>query len=288
MEGVTPTRDDDLSALDAFARRSGGMPASWSIWSDWGGANRDFPSRSLLAGLRVRGVRPVIFWQPTHPNVRLEPDKYTYAHIVAGDWDTYLTSWAQDARTWGGRVVVRFAHEMNAPWFPWGIGRYGNTPRNYKAAWRHVVTMVRGIAPNVRFMWAPNAPCGARCVDYSLIYPGDDYVQLVGFSSYNWTGNTKLPMASMYRATVQNLMAVSDRRIVAAETGIKGPGAGRGAWLARGYRDVYQQYPRMKGIIYFDIDMTIGGQPVWKLTAQDDSLDRYSRLQHDPRFMGGL
>ena len=117
----------------------------------------------------------MIFWQPTGDDRLAHPTKYSYQSIVNGEWDAYLTSWAQDAKAWGGRVIVRWAHEMNGWWFPWAIGKIGNTPENYRAAWRHVVTTVRGIAPNVRFMWAPMRPCGTRCVDYAALYPGDAY-----------------------------------------------------------------------------------------------------------------
>ena len=287
IEGNTPRLGDDLDALDSFAARSGRMPASYSIWSDWGGDNADFPATWLLQGLRSRGVRPVIFWQPVGKDWRTAPERYAYRRIVAGDWDAYLTRWAHDAAAWGDRIIVRWAHEMNAPWFPWAIGKVGNTAANHKAAWRHVVTLVRGIAPNVRFMWAPNAPCN-RCIDYSELYPGDAYVNLVGFTSYNWSGDTSLSMVKLYRRSVTALMAISKRRIVAAETGIKGPGAGRGQWLADGYAGVYAAYPRMKGIIYFDIDMTFGGQPVWRLLSSDNSIDGYSRLHRDPRFRGRM
>jgi beta-mannanase len=233
-------------------------------------------------------VRPVIFWQPVGKDWRTQPERYAYGRIVAGDWDAYLTTWARDAAAWGDRVIVRWAHEMNAPWFPWAIGKVGNTPANYRAAWRHVVTLVRGIAPNVRFMWAPNAPCGDACLGYAELYPGDAYVNVLGFSSYNWSGDPSVSMVTMYRKTVTALMSVSKRRIVAAETGIKGPGPGRARWLREGYAGVYDAYPRLKGIIYFDIDMTIGGEPVWRLVASDDSLDGYASLQRDPRFMGRM
>lgn len=287
IEGSTWTREDDLPALDAFASRSGRMPASFSVWSDWGNKTSVFPPRWLLQGLRERGVRPILFWAPTGPDARTNPDKYSYTTIANGAWDDYLVSWSRDAAAWGDRIIVRFAHEMNAPWFPWAIGRNGNSPEAYKAAWRHIVTKVRAIAPNVRFMWSPNQPCG-ECIDYATIFPGDDYVNVLGFSSYNWTGDANKTMVSMYRKVIPALMAVSKRRIVAAETGIKTPGTQRGRWLREGYTGIYQAFPRLKGVMYFDVDMTFGNEPVWKLVSSDDSLDSYSQLQRDPRFAGRM
>lgn len=288
IEGATPTRDDDLQALDDFAARTGRMPASWSIWSDWGQPNSVFPPRSLLKGLRDRGVRPVIFWQPTGNDRVHTPGKYGYQTIVDGQWDSYLTSWAQDARAWGGRVIVRWAHEMNAPWFPWAIGKIGNTPDNYRAAWRHIVTLVRGIAPNVRFMWAPNTPCGPDCISYSALYPGDAYVNVLGFTAYNWKGDPDLSMLRIYTKVMNALSAVSNRRVIAAETGIKGPGPGRDRWLRQGYAAVHDAFPKLRGVIYFDIDMSFANEPGWRLMSSDNSIDGYRDVVHDARFFGRM
>lgn len=197
-QGYTATPEDDLASLDAFAAATGRMPGSWSIWSDWGGPNAPFPSRALLDGLTERGVRPVIFWQPTHPDVTIEPERYAYERVLAGDWDAYLTRWATDAAAWGEPIVVRYAHEMNAGWFPWSVDKNGNTPESFKAAWRHLVTLVRSIAPQVRFLWNPNAPCPAPCTPLADLYPGDAVVDLVGFDVYNGRTGRRRPMVATH------------------------------------------------------------------------------------------
>lgn len=288
IEGVSPSPSDDLVALDAFARRTGRMPASWSIWNDWGGPDSGFPNRRLLAGLDARGVQPVIFWQPTTPVWPVvDPGQFAYARIAAGDWDGYLTRWARDARAYGNRVIVRWAHEMNAPWMPWAIGRNGNTPRTFRAAWRHIVTVVRGIAPNVRFMWAPNEPCG-RCVPLKHLYPGDRWVNVAGFSAYNWSGQARRTMARQYSRAIRAIRAVTHKPLIAAETGIAAPGKGRAQWILKGYPQIYKRFPLLRGAIYFDVDMRRTGHPTWQLSARDRSLAGYRAVIADPRFQGDL
>ena len=287
IEGNTARSDDDLDALDAFAARSGRMPASFSIWSDWGGDNSAFPSRALLSGLRGRGVRPVIFWQPVGKDWRTRPERYAYERIVAGDWDAYLTAWARDAAAWGDRVIVRWAHEMNAPWFPWAIGKVGNTPEGYRAAWRHVVTLVRGIAPNVRFMWAPNAPCGT-CVAYADLFPGDASVDLVGFDIYAWKPGDLAPMVELYRPAMLELRALTALPVVVAETGAAGPSDARAAWLSEGLPAIAEAYPELVGFIYFDIDMRVTDDPDWRLSEDDGTLEAWATLAADPPAAGIL
>ena len=55
----------------------------------------------------------------------------------------------------------------------------------------------------------------------------DYYVNVLGFSAYNWSGDPDTTMLRLYRRAINALTAVSSRRIIAAETGIKGPGPGR-------------------------------------------------------------
>lgn len=289
IEGVTPTPDDDLVALDAFAARAGRMPASFSIWSDWGGANAAFPDAALLDGLAARGVRPVIFWQPVGPDLDEDPERYGSAAIARGDWDPYLLTWAEAAAASGDRVIVRFAHEMNAPWFPWAVGGVsGNTAAGFRAAWRHIVELIRPIAPEVRFLWSPNEPCGRPCVDLAELYPGDAWVDLAGFDAYDWKPAERRPMVERYREAMRALRAVTDKPVIVAETGAAGPADGRGEWLADGLAAVEAAFPRLEGLIWFDIDMRDSGHPDWRLTADDGSLAAWSAAALDPRFGGIL
>src|SRR5688500_15961677 len=148
----------DENQLDSFtASVDGRVPALWTVWSDWGSGNAAFPG--LLANkIRARGSVPIIWWQPVVPGD--EGDTlFSNQKIVAGNFDVYIRQWAKDAKTHGGPVIVRFAHEMDGDWFPWGTGRAGNTAANFIAAWRHIWNIFRGPngegATNVRFLWSP-------------------------------------------------------------------------------------------------------------------------------------
>ena len=67
------------------------------------------------------GTVPLIYWAPVDPADPGSP-AWTYNTILNGDHDAYITQFAQDAKAYGGRVLLRFAHEMDGDWFPWGIG----------------------------------------------------------------------------------------------------------------------------------------------------------------------
>ena len=113
----------------------------------------------------------------------------------------------------GVPVIVRFAHEMNGSWYPWG-----QQPQEYRAAFRRIADALRRPAPGSATMWAPNYGGGypfaggesqalPGSVSYQRLdtnhdgdvdgeddpygpyYSGDDAVDWVGMSLYHW-GNT--------------------------------------------------------------------------------------------------
>lgn len=119
----------------------------------------------------------------------------------------------QDLARWNARGVgvhLRFAHEMNGSWYPWG-----QQPEAYVAAFRRVADAVHDGAPGTAMLWAPNYGSGypylggehevepgsadAALLDtdgdgavtgaddpYAPYYPGDDAVDWVGLSLYHW------------------------------------------------------------------------------------------------------
>ena len=283
--GVSMMPYDDLSVLDQFtASVDGQVPAIWSVWSDWGGTNAGFPT-ALMDGLRSRGVVPMVFWQPDDPNDVNDPI-FTYAKIVAGDFDDYIRAWAQAAKDWGGVVVVRFAHEMDGNWFPWGVTRFDNTPERFVAAWQHVWNIFKGPggvgATNVRFLWSPYTPC--TC--HMDIYPGDGYVDYTGFTALNWgPPSAWTPMEQIFATPMGQLSQITDKPVIVAEMGSSPLGGDKAVWIRNGYPAVYAAYSSIKAIVYFDVN-TLPGQVDWRLTTPAEALAAYTDIVADARFQG--
>ncbi|MGH2385919.1 MAG: glycosyl hydrolase, partial [Candidatus Limnocylindria bacterium] len=78
-------------------------------------------------------------------------------------------------RSSGTPTIVRFAHEMNGSWYPWG-----QQPEAYVEAFRTVADAVHEVAPASAMAWAPNEGAGYpftggafASVDASLDTDGD-------------------------------------------------------------------------------------------------------------------
>ena len=110
----------------------------------------------------------------------------------------------------GVPVLVRFAHEMNGSWYPWG-----QKPTDYINAFRLLAAAIHKGAPGSAMLWTPNYgggypfsggtyECRPGQSDFTLLdtnhdgalsmqddpylpyYPGDDAVDWVGMSLYHW------------------------------------------------------------------------------------------------------
>lgn len=286
-EGLSPTSGDDLAAVDAFANSVGRAPAIWSIWSDWGGANGPFPSTTMLNGLRDRGVAPMIMWQPTGPGY--EDGRYKLAKINKGNHDAYITEWARDAKAWGGKILLRFAHEMNGYWFPWGIDQFNNTPEKFRQAWIHIWNIFDSVgAKNVKFVWSPMKPCNG-CASYSSLYPGDRYVKFASFSAFNWGEPNKWKgMVKTFTGAMDALAQVTSKKVVVGETASSRYGGDKADWILNGYPAVYDAFPKLKAIVYFNLDMRFVNQPNWLLTDPAGALDAYRTTLSKAKFQGAI
>ena len=52
--------------------------------------------------------------------VQIDATNTSLASIASGRYDSYWRSYANEVKTFGGRVILSFDHEMNGDWYPWG------------------------------------------------------------------------------------------------------------------------------------------------------------------------
>lgn len=140
--------------------------------------------------------------------ITLEPNAGLNAVTVANAADFADRVAAYNKR--GVPLFIRFAHEMNGSWYPWG-----QSPTLYVSAFRLLASAIHARAPQTAMVWAPNYGGGYPFAggtyeakpgtpDFALLdtnhdgqltmgddpyqpyYPGDDAVDWVGMSVYHW------------------------------------------------------------------------------------------------------
>ncbi len=201
-------------SVDAASARLGTTPSVWvqfvSFPLDNGGrGNLDAYVEQVAAvdGIGLITIEPHDGLETVTPDTARE-----LATLLDGYWETS-----------GVPTIVRFAHEMNGSWYPWG-----QQPDAYVDAFQTVADAVHELAPASAMAWAPNEGSGypftggpyasadatldtdgdgevTKLDDpYAPYWPGDDAVDWVGMSIYHWGvaypwGENELPSDGKFR-----------------------------------------------------------------------------------------
>ena len=281
----------DPSAVRAFASRAGRVPASWTIWSNWGSPHsKRFPT-SMARSLIDMGVTPMVWWQPVR---EIRSCAFARHRLIArGRYDRYIRQWARDAKSVRGKVIVRWAQEINGSYFPWGVGNCGNSSGEYKSAWRHIVRIFRRVgATNVKFAWTVSNKPRCRpgpCNPYRQYFPGSRFVDYAGFSSFNWGSHHGkwVPMADGIAASYRKVRAITKKPIIVIELATSTGSRSKPDWIRDGYPAVYSRFPGVKGVSYLNVDLRRIGHPDWSLnTPRPGAMDAYRAVISQARFQG--
>jgi hypothetical protein len=230
----------DSGLMDKLTTQVGKAPSMVEWFSSW---DESYAAAKVDQAWN-RGALPVITWMPAHKGNK-DPADTSLQRIVDGDWDTYITEYAQAVAKDGKPVVLRFAHEQNGNWYPWSAGGnrsfergatdepFHNTPALFKEAWKHVWTIFQETGANKQAIWTwtpvriddikPNLTDKTK-TSYGLTaiedsYPGDAYVDWVGMSGYSYKG-TEWSYATTFAKTLDALKSLAPtKRIFIAETG---------------------------------------------------------------------
>ena len=196
-----------------------------------------------------------------------DADCVTSASIAAGNCDDKIALWAGYFKNWAG--TNKFAYlallpEMNGPW----VSYHSDGP-TFKEAYKHIQSVFQNTgvpASAVQWVFVPN---GRNDAAYSYrafenYYPGDQYVDIVAFSAYNY-GSCPVPAYDWetfniamepYLARMQ-AMAPS-KPIFISQTGVLNkpldagdPTQNKSYWV----KDIFGKladYPGVRAVLYFN------------------------------------
>jgi len=122
----------------------------------------------------------------------------------------YFATYAQELDKGSGgfgafrSVIIRLGYEFDGGWNPFGnLNVMSKMPGNYIAAWRNIVKTMRANDPKhviKGFLWNPTD--GNVQVNTADYYPGDDWVDFIGFDEYDfgYNGDYKVSTAQPTQA----------------------------------------------------------------------------------------
>lgn len=172
-------------------------------------------------------------WQPigtswdTTPAVAVSLPGGEYHHVLLSYLDQ-IAAFADQTRGENGELIpliLRLFHEHTGSWFWWGADQ--STPEQYKELYCFSVTYLRDVKKvrNLLYAYSPNSMENPTEEEFLERYPGDEYVDVLGFDTYGkaedndaWFKNVTANAALMVR------MAQARNKIpVISEIGIRAP-----------------------------------------------------------------
>ena len=275
-----------------FERAIGRDVAVVVLYQSWGD-NGTFPT-ALAAELGKKNKVLMVTWEPWRSSQTdwNQPD-YRLSKIAAGNHDGYIKKWLSDARDLRQPIFVRFAHEMNGDWYPWG--KHVNSPADYVAAWRHIVDLSRELrATNITWVWSPNEVIGQDNLD--LYYPGGEYVDWIGVSGFNWGGLERWQnwrdYNQIFDRTFKQIRKYDKPIAIAEISSIENPRAGqqsRASWITEMLAKVKNSDPKVSMIIWFDGSFETHDKLYnWVIDGSPDSVQALKNGLADPVFTGHI
>ncbi len=250
----------------------------------------DFPL-SDCQNMKTKECIPDITWQPWSGTV---PDStYSLQNIIDGTFDTYLTKWANDAKSFGYPIFLRFAHEMNGNWYPWSgyLNGQASGPSRFISAWRHVYNIFKTAgATNVTFVWNVNVTSvpGDSWNDIENYYPGDDYVDWIGIDGYNWgavtdtSGTTTWQdFDSIFYSVCSSLSLAHPRKpIMIGEFASAEDGGSKASWVTNAFDALKAKYSSVKLYNWLNINK----ERDWRVESSSGSTSSFKASMSDATY----
>lgn len=269
---IRPSLEYGQEILD-FNQLSGKDLAVVMYFTDW--ASFDVNSGDFLDFYLLKKIRskfgdnpPVIMltWVPTDGRQTLGGKPacdQDYAGsipldaVISGKCDDYIIGFAKALKSRPERFLLRFAHEMNIADSPWWPGHFGQKADKYVEMWRHVYNIFNTVqVSNVEWVWSPNYAShpGYSWNDLNNYYPGDNYLDWIGLSGYNWYSSRNQAWDSfnyLYKGVLNELACKYAKPQIIAEIGSVDGEPSKAAWITDAYQKI-PQHPFLRMVVWFN------------------------------------
>jgi hypothetical protein len=170
----------DLPAFEAMRRRDADVYVEFLERSDWATVIRNAGNRANKYANRSRYPGRLVASVPMLTN----STRGQHKQCAAGAFDDEISAIARAfARKGLDDVVIRLGWEPNGDGnFPWSA--HLTSTEMYKSCFRRQAMVIRSILPDASIDWTNRRGNGLRYpIDY--IYPGDDFVDILGVMVYD-------------------------------------------------------------------------------------------------------
>jgi hypothetical protein len=273
--------DNEADLVDQLAAMVGEQPSVVSLFLK---LDSQVPSARLeqMASAGQTAFVTLEPWSLANSRGQVDQPQYSLASIIDGDHDTDLRAIATQLGALRRPFYLRFAHEMNAWWYPWCEAVNGNRSGQYVDAWHHVHDVVSSAAGvPIRWVWSPNRLLTSS--HYNLptlaeLFPGRDVVDVMGMTGYSHDDPS--PVVT-FDSTVDELERLSSLPLVLSEIGAEG--GSQASWL-RQLPFLLRADPRIEGFVYFETSpATTGATGDYQIATSPSSVSAFKAMLRSVR-----
>lgn len=248
-------QDNPIRQLPALRKKTGGKKIR--VVSTYVTAGSPL-SPSLIRYANRNRIKLLINWYPDGGKAGVKQPKYRLSRIKGGSQDKNIRALGRQTKALRIAPIIRPMPEMNTPWYPWSGNRNGNTPGQYRLAFRRVASRFRAAGgKRLKIMWAPYVRSipERETNTFEVFYPGKKHVDMVGVSGYNFGDVKGLAWTEPYdlfRVAYRDIIAVAPKPFWIAETGSTNKGGDKSLWMTRVLK-LDKRLPRVAGVVWYDV-----------------------------------
>ncbi len=178
--------------------------------------------------------------------------------VLDGKYDTYLKNYARAVVNSGAPVLFRLGNEMNGDWCVYSSHHTSKDTDIFKAFYLYIYQIFEEAgANNVIWVWNPNGKPfpDFKWNDELCYYPGDNYVDVIGMTSYNtgtyYESETWMEFDQMYDSLYRKYAEQYEKPLMITEFSSSSVGGSKEEWVANMFRNIYK-YDRIKVAVWWD------------------------------------
>jgi hypothetical protein len=264
----TGSKPQDIDSFESLVEKEMDVVPIFIGWEN----KREFPLQ-FASRVKEENKTLLIYWEGfNYLNPGPQDNRFNYDSILNGSWDWYFEEFANDAKNYGGQVIIVPFVEMNLNEFPWSGTVNNNTPEKEIAAYQHIHSFFKDI-PNVKFGWAVNSNSipdikGNQIEDY---YPGDNCVDYVGVDGFNF-GKPWRTFDEIFEKPLNKLSKYNKPIFIFSMACADGPK--KADWIKQGLGHSIKKYPHIIGWIWFNENK----EKNWLVDSNPESLQAFKSI----------
>jgi beta-mannanase len=272
----------DMAAVEAFLKQSIHIISVYRAWNDC----RIEMDRPWLDRLRGACRDILLTWEPwrlpADPKHPWDQPRFSYESLLSGHFDRYILDFAGQLSGFRQTIYLRFMHEMNGNWYPWGGCVNRNHPEHYVSVWQHVHHLVNQCtSADLQWVWSPYAASFPDTPDNAIrrYFPGREVVDWMALDGYNWGLDAPASgwqdFGQLFQQAYETTAVLCDRPMMIAETGCTERGGDKAGWITDAFQQLKNAFPRIKMLVWFDTHKECD----WRIASSRRSLAAFRNDQ---------